>query len=133
VCRCGPEIVEMGAIFRRNAGKSELLRLVGWINRPPRSKTYLTHGEPAAAQGTATGRITGAVSNGEGGRWRGYLDTVEIAVRSTKIGGGNWSAGESPQLAADLRIPKRKRKIFRELRNICRGNTRLYEPSPLAG
>ena len=42
------EIVEMGQ-FSAHAGKSELLRWLTALPAPPR-QTYLTHGEPAAAQ-----------------------------------------------------------------------------------
>jgi metallo-beta-lactamase family protein len=42
------EIVELGQ-FSAHAGKSELLRWVGAFTAPPR-QTFLTHGEPAAAQ-----------------------------------------------------------------------------------
>jgi metallo-beta-lactamase family protein len=42
------EIVEMGQ-FSAHAGKSELLRWLAALPAPPR-QTYLTHGEPAAAQ-----------------------------------------------------------------------------------
>lgn len=42
------EIVELGQ-FSAHAGKSELLRWLAGLPAPPR-QTYLTHGEPAAAQ-----------------------------------------------------------------------------------
>src|SRR5215470_16263013 len=42
------EIIEMGQ-FSAHAGKSELLRWVSGLQAPPH-KTWLTHGEPAAAQ-----------------------------------------------------------------------------------
>lgn len=42
------EIVELGQ-FSAHAGKSELLRWAGAFTAPPR-QTFLTHGEPAAAQ-----------------------------------------------------------------------------------
>ena len=42
------EIVEMGQ-FSAHAGKSELLRWLNALPAPPK-QTYLTHGEPAAAQ-----------------------------------------------------------------------------------
>jgi metallo-beta-lactamase family protein len=45
----GAEIVEMGQ-FSAHAGKSELLRWLTALPAPPK-QTYLTHGEPAAAQG----------------------------------------------------------------------------------
>jgi len=44
----GAEIVEMGQ-FSAHAGKSELLRWLTALPAPPK-QTYLTHGEPAAAQ-----------------------------------------------------------------------------------
>jgi len=44
----GAEIVEMGQ-FSAHAGKSELLRWLAGFPVPPK-QTYLTHGEPAAAQ-----------------------------------------------------------------------------------
>ena len=46
------EIVEMGQ-FSAHAGKSELLRWLTALPAPPR-QTYLTHGEPAAAQALQT-------------------------------------------------------------------------------
>src|SRR5580765_1945387 len=42
------EIITMGQLSA-HAGKSELLRWLGGLNEPPK-KTWLTHGEPAAAQ-----------------------------------------------------------------------------------
>ncbi len=42
------EIITMGQ-FSAHAGKSELLRWVGALGKPPK-KAWLTHGEPAAAQ-----------------------------------------------------------------------------------
>ena len=42
------EIITMGQ-FSAHAGKSELLRWVGALEKPPK-KAWLTHGEPAAAQ-----------------------------------------------------------------------------------
>jgi metallo-beta-lactamase family protein len=42
------EIITMGQ-FSAHAGKSELLRWLGGLQAPPK-KTWLTHGEPAAAQ-----------------------------------------------------------------------------------
>jgi metallo-beta-lactamase family protein len=44
----GAEIVEMGQ-FSAHAGKSELLRWLTGLPAPPK-QTYLTHGEPVAAQ-----------------------------------------------------------------------------------
>ncbi len=67
------EIVEMGQ-FSAHAGKSELLRWLGGLQAAPK-QTYLTHGEPAAAQ-TLQQAIT------EKFKWKAavarYLDTVEI-------------------------------------------------------
>ena len=42
------EIITMGQ-FSAHAGKSELLQWLGGLQAPPK-KTWLTHGEPAAAQ-----------------------------------------------------------------------------------
>jgi metallo-beta-lactamase family protein len=65
------EIVEMGQ-FSAHAGKSELLRWLTALPAPPK-QTYLTHGEPAAAQA-----LQGAIQ--EKLRWKAavarYLDTV---------------------------------------------------------
>jgi metallo-beta-lactamase family protein len=67
------EIVEMGQ-FSAHAGKSELLRWLTALPAPPK-QTYLTHGEPAAAQA-----LQAAIS--EKFRWKAavarYLDTVPI-------------------------------------------------------
>jgi metallo-beta-lactamase family protein len=71
----GAEIVEMGQ-FSAHAGKSELLRWLSGFPSPPK-QTYLTHGEPAAAQALA-----GAIQQKFG--WKAsvarYLDTVPIGV-----------------------------------------------------
>jgi metallo-beta-lactamase family protein len=65
------EIVEMGQ-FSAHAGKSELLRWLTALPAPPK-QTYLTHGEPAAAQA-----LQAAIQ--EKFRWKAavakYLDTV---------------------------------------------------------
>jgi len=42
------EVIEMGQ-FSAHAGKSELLRWMGGLQKAPK-KMWLTHGEPAAAQ-----------------------------------------------------------------------------------
>lgn len=69
------EIVEMGQ-FSAHAGKSELLRWLTALPAPPK-QTYLTHGEPAAAQA-----LRSAIQ--EKFRWKAdvarYLDTVPIGV-----------------------------------------------------
>jgi metallo-beta-lactamase family protein len=71
----GAEIVEMGQ-FSAHAGKSELLRWLSGFPSPPK-QTYLTHGEPAAAQALA-----GAIQQKFG--WKAsvarYLDTVPIGA-----------------------------------------------------
>lgn len=67
------EIITMGQ-FSAHAGKSELLRWVGAFEKAPK-KTWLTHGEPAAAQALQTAikqRYTWDVSVAR------YLDTVEL-------------------------------------------------------
>ncbi len=68
------EIVEMGQ-FSAHAGKSELLRWLTGLPAPPR-QTYLTHGEPAAAQS-----LQAAIQ--EKFQWKAavarYLDTVDLA------------------------------------------------------
>jgi metallo-beta-lactamase family protein len=68
------EIVEMGQ-FSAHAGKSELLRWLAGLPAPPR-QTYLTHGEPAAAQS-----LQAAIQ--EKLQWKAsvarYLDTVDLA------------------------------------------------------
>jgi metallo-beta-lactamase family protein len=68
------EIITMGQ-FSAHAGKSELLRWLGGLQAPPK-KTWLTHGEPAAAQA-----LQAAIK--EKFQWdvavARYLDTVELA------------------------------------------------------
>jgi metallo-beta-lactamase family protein len=67
------EIVVMGQ-FSAHAGKSELMRWLKGLPSPPK-QTYLTHGEPAAAQSLQKA-IQGEL------KWNAsvarYLDTVEI-------------------------------------------------------
>jgi metallo-beta-lactamase family protein len=67
------EIVEMGQLSA-HAGKSELLRWLAALPAPPR-QTYLTHGEPAAAQS-----LQQAIQ--EKFHWQAaaakYLDTVDL-------------------------------------------------------
>ncbi len=67
------EIVEMGQ-FSAHAGKSELLRWLTALPAPPK-QTYLTHGEPAAAQALQAAIV-------EKFRWKAavarYLDTVPM-------------------------------------------------------
>jgi metallo-beta-lactamase family protein len=67
------EIITMGQ-FSAHAGKSELLRWLGGIVAPPK-KTFLTHGEPAAAQA-----LEAAIK--EKFRWdvvvARYLETVDL-------------------------------------------------------
>ena len=67
------EIVELGQ-FSAHAGKSELLRWLTALPAPPK-QTYLTHGEPAAAQA-----LQAAIQ--ENFHWKAavarYLDTVEL-------------------------------------------------------
>jgi metallo-beta-lactamase family protein len=67
------EIVTMGQ-FSAHAGKSELMRWLGKLPSPPK-QTYLTHGEPAAAQA-----LQRAIQ--ETLKWKAavarYLDTVEL-------------------------------------------------------
>ena len=69
------EIVEMGQLSA-HAGKSELLRWLAALPTPP-VQTYLTHGEPAAAQA-----LQGAIQ--EKFRWKAavarYLDTVPLGA-----------------------------------------------------
>ena len=69
------EIVEMGQ-FSAHAGKSELLRWLSGFPSPPK-QTYLTHGEPAAAQA-----LEGAIQQTFG--WKAavarYLDTVPLGA-----------------------------------------------------
>jgi len=68
------EVITMGQ-FSAHAGKSELLRWLSGITSPPK-KTYLTHGEPAAAQA-----LEAAIR--EKFRWDAavarYLETVDLA------------------------------------------------------
>jgi metallo-beta-lactamase family protein len=67
------EIVEMGQ-FSAHAGKSELLRWLAALPEPPK-QTYLTHGEPSAAQA-----LQNAIQ--EKFHWKAavarYLDTVTV-------------------------------------------------------
>jgi len=67
------EIVEMGQ-FSAHAGKSELLRWLSGLPTPPK-QTYLTHGEPQAAQSLQA-------SIQEKFKWKAavarYLDTVDL-------------------------------------------------------
>jgi len=67
------EIVSMGQLSA-HAGKSELLRWLAGLPSPPK-QTYLTHGEPAAAQALQSA-ITGNL------HWKAdvakYLQTVEL-------------------------------------------------------
>jgi len=69
------EIVEMGQ-FSAHAGKSELLRWLSGFPATPK-QTYLTHGEPTAAQA-----LQGAIQ--EKFRWEAawarYLDTVPLGT-----------------------------------------------------
>ena len=69
------EIVEMGQ-FSAHAGKSELLRWLSGFPTPPK-QTYLTHGEPAAAQA-----LQAAIQQKFG--WKAavarYLDTVPLGT-----------------------------------------------------
>src|ERR1051325_10310761 len=69
----GAEIVEMGQ-FSAHAGKSELLRWLSALPAPPK-QTYLTHGEPAAAQA-----LQAAIQ--QKFNWKAavarYLDTVPL-------------------------------------------------------
>lgn len=68
------EIIELGQ-FSAHAGQSELLRWLTGLTAPPK-RTYLTHGEPAAAQ-TLQSLIQQKF------RWNAavarYLDTIELA------------------------------------------------------
>lgn len=69
----GAEIVEMGQ-FSAHAGKSELLRWLAALPAPPK-QTYLTHGEPTAAQS-----LQQAIQDRF--KWKAavakYLDTVDL-------------------------------------------------------
>jgi metallo-beta-lactamase family protein len=71
----GAEIVEMGQLSA-HAGKSELLRWLTALPSPPK-QTYLTHGEPAAAQA-----LQGSIQ--EKFKWKAavarYLDTVPLGA-----------------------------------------------------
>lgn len=71
----GAEIVEMGQ-FSAHAGKSELLRWLTALPSPPK-QTYLTHGEPQAAQA-----LQDAIQ--EKFKWKAavarYLDTVPLGA-----------------------------------------------------
>jgi metallo-beta-lactamase family protein len=68
------EIVELGQ-FSAHAGKSELLRWLTALPSPPK-QTYLTHGEPSAAQA-----LQAAIQ--QKFQWKAavarYLDTVEVS------------------------------------------------------
>jgi metallo-beta-lactamase family protein len=68
------EIVELGQ-FSAHAGKSELLRWLTALPTPPK-QTYLTHGEPSAAQSLQS-------SIQEKFHWKvsvaRHLDTVDLA------------------------------------------------------
>jgi metallo-beta-lactamase family protein len=70
----GAEIVTLGQ-FSAHAGKSELLRWLGGLQAPPK-KTWLTHGEPAAAQS-----LQAAIRDQF--KWdvavARYLDTVDLS------------------------------------------------------
>jgi metallo-beta-lactamase family protein len=67
------EIIELGQ-FSAHAGKSELLRWLAALPSPPK-QTYLTHGEPSAAQG-----LQSAIQQKFG--WKAavarYLDTIDL-------------------------------------------------------
>jgi metallo-beta-lactamase family protein len=71
----GAEIVTMGQ-FSAHAGKSELLRWLAALPSPPK-QTYLTHGEPQAAQA-----LQGAIQDKF--KWKAavarYLDTVTLGA-----------------------------------------------------
>jgi len=71
------EIAQMGQ-FSAHAGKSELLRWLTALPTPPK-QTYLTHGEPAAAQA-----LQAAIS--EKFQWKAavarYLDTVPVGEQA---------------------------------------------------
>jgi len=67
------EIIEMGQ-FSAHAGKSELLRWLGALQTAPKH-TYLTHGEPAAAQSLRQAIIDKFHWDTDVAR---YLDTVEL-------------------------------------------------------
>jgi metallo-beta-lactamase family protein len=69
------EIIELGQ-FSAHAGKSELLRWLTGLTAPPK-QTYLTHGEPSAAQSLQS-------SIREKFKWNvsvaRYLDTVDLST-----------------------------------------------------
>jgi metallo-beta-lactamase family protein len=67
------EIVELGQ-FSAHAGKSELLRWAATFTAPPK-QTFLTHGEPAAAQSLQAAMQSQLRWNVSVAR---YLDTVEL-------------------------------------------------------
>ena len=69
------EIVELGQ-FSAHAGKSELLRWAAAFSAPPK-QTYLTHGEPTAAQALQNAMQAQLRWNVSVAR---YLDNVEIAA-----------------------------------------------------
>jgi metallo-beta-lactamase family protein len=68
------EILQMSQLSA-HAGKSELLRWLGGLPSPPK-QTYLTHGEPVAAQSLQKAIVEKFSWNAAVAR---YLDTVEIA------------------------------------------------------
>ena len=68
------EIVELGQ-FSAHAGKSELLRWLTGLPAPPK-RTYLTHGEPAAAQSLQTSIQQQFKWNVSVAR---YLDTIDLS------------------------------------------------------
>jgi metallo-beta-lactamase family protein len=68
------EIVELGQ-FSAHAGKSELLRWLTALPAPPK-QTYLTHGEPAAAQSLQSAIRDKFKWNVAVAR---YLDTVDLS------------------------------------------------------
>lgn len=67
------EIVEMGQ-FSAHAGKSELMRWLTGMKVPPK-RTYLTHGEPAAAQSLQQSIVQNFKWNASVAR---YLETVDL-------------------------------------------------------
>lgn len=69
----GAEIIEMGQ-FSAHAGKSELLRWLTGLQAPPK-QTWLTHGEPEAAQSLQTAIKETFQWNVSVAR---YLDSVEL-------------------------------------------------------
>jgi metallo-beta-lactamase family protein len=68
------EVIEMGQ-FSAHAGKSELLRWLTGFPSPPK-QTFLTHGEPEAAQSLQNAIQTKFQWKASVAR---YLDTIEIA------------------------------------------------------